>query len=119
MDVDHSIQMPQGEPAHALQYDWRVGEIYPIFLLNLLLTIVTLGIFRFWAVTRLRRYLWSRAAFQDQRLTYTGTGGELFVGFLLAGLVLVGLGIVAVALAYVLRQFDERLAIIPMLLLYA
>ncbi|HKM64417.1 MAG TPA: YjgN family protein [Acidisphaera sp.] len=118
MDVDHSIQMPQGEPAHALQYDGRVGEIYPIFLMNLLLTIVTFGIFRFWAITRMRRYVWSRTSFQGQRLNYTGRGGELFVGFMLAGVVLGALGATAVGLAELLKRVDEQLAVVPFLVLY-
>jgi uncharacterized membrane protein YjgN (DUF898 family) len=102
----------------ALLYDGRIGEIYPIFLMNLVLTIITLGIFQFWAVTRLRRYVWSRFRFQGERLEYTGTGGELFRGLLLAILALIGLGIIAVGLAFVLALIHPGLAVIPMLALY-
>lgn len=61
---------------------WR--EFAPIAFTNLLLTIVTLGIYQFWAKTRVRRYLWSRTRFIDDTLEWTGTGLELFVGYLLA-----------------------------------
>ena len=44
---------------------------------------MTLGIYRFWATTRERRYLWSRSRFVDERLEWAGTGMELFIGFLL------------------------------------
>ncbi len=50
---------------------------------NLLLTIVTLGIYRFWATTRERQYLWSHTEFIDERLEWTGTGMELFIGFIM------------------------------------
>ena len=52
-------------------------------MVNLLLTIVTLGIYRFWAKTRIRRYLWSQTEFLEDRFEYTGTGKELLVGFLI------------------------------------
>ena len=86
--------LPAGR-GRALEYDGRVGEIYGIFLLNLLWTVLTLGIFRFWAITRYRRYFWSRTRFQGERFEYTGTGGELFFGYLLAGLMLFGAAAIA------------------------
>ncbi|MFZ2979859.1 MAG: YjgN family protein, partial [Sphingobium sp.] len=67
--------------AFAFHGSWR--EYAPIAFTNLLLTIVTLGIYRFWATTRTRRYLWAQTRFIDDRLEWTGTGKELFVGFLL------------------------------------
>lgn len=59
---------------------WR--DYAPIAFTNLLLTIVTLGIYKFWATARTRRYLWSQSEFIDERLEWTGTGKELFFGFL-------------------------------------
>lgn len=73
------------EGAFAFEGNWR--EYAPIAFTNLLLTIVTLGIYRFWATTRTRQYLWSRSRFVDEHLEWTGTGKELFVGFLLVMLV--------------------------------
>lgn len=70
-------------PASSFEFtgDWR--EFLPVALTNLLLTIVTLGIYRFWGKARERRYLWSRTRFIDDRLEWTGTGLEMFIGFLL------------------------------------
>lgn len=64
-------------------YDGRAGELFRIVLANLMLTFVTAGIYRFWAKTRVRRYFLSRASFLGDRLEYTGTGKELFLGFLI------------------------------------
>lgn len=77
-----------GGSAFVFEGGWK--EYAPIAFTNLLLTIVTLGFYRFWATTRTRRYLWSRTRFIDDNLEWTGTGGELFKGFLMV-LVLLGL----------------------------
>jgi uncharacterized membrane protein YjgN (DUF898 family) len=61
---------------------WR--EFAPIALTNIALTIVTLGIYRFWGTTRERQYFWGQTQFIDERLEWTGKGLELFFGFLLA-----------------------------------
>lgn len=70
------------DSAFGFHATWR--DFAPIAFTNLLLTIVTLGFYRFWATTRERQFLWSRTRFIDDRLEWTGTGMELFVGFLLA-----------------------------------
>lgn len=72
----------QDETAFAFEGDWR--EYAPIAFTNLFFTIITLGIYRFWATTRTRQYLWSNTRFIDENLTWTGTGKELFIGFLIA-----------------------------------
>ncbi len=77
-------QAQTAPPRPILEYDGTIGELYGIFLKNLLLTIITLGFYRFWAITRLRRYLWSHTRFEGTRFAYTGTGKELFIGFLIA-----------------------------------
>ena len=60
---------------------WR--EYLPIAVTNALLIICTLGIYRFWAAARQRRYLWSRTHFIDDQFEWTGTGREMFFGFLI------------------------------------
>ena len=60
---------------------WR--EYLPIAVTNVLLIIVTLGVYRFWATARQRRYLWSRTHIIDDSLEWTGTGKEMFLGFLM------------------------------------
>ena len=72
----------EGDSAFGFSGSWR--EYAPIAFTNLLLTIVTLGIYSFWARARTRRYLWSRTRFIDDRLEWTGTGLELFIGYVIA-----------------------------------
>jgi uncharacterized membrane protein YjgN (DUF898 family) len=68
--------------------NWR--EFAPIALSNALLTIVTLGIYRFWALKREREYLWRNTWLLDDWLEWTGTGKELLIGFISAAVLLGG-----------------------------
>jgi uncharacterized membrane protein YjgN (DUF898 family) len=67
-----------------LVFDAVKSQIYRIWFINILLKIVTLGIYSFWGNTRLRKYLVSSFSLQGDRFAYTGTGMELFKGFLMA-----------------------------------
>ena len=66
------------------EFDGTLREYTLIALPNLFLSIATLGLYRFWATTRIRRYLWSRTVFMGDRLEWSGTGLELFKGALAA-----------------------------------
>ncbi|RAS20871.1 YjgN family protein [Paraburkholderia bryophila] len=103
-----------------LTYDGKIGELYGIFIKNLLLQIITLGIYRFWATTNTRRYIWSRMQFQGERFEYTGTGGELFKGFLLAIAIMIGAVVGAGVLSAILRAVtgSALLAALPLIALY-
>lgn len=59
-----------------------------------ILTLLTLGIYRFWAKTHLRRYLWGATEFDGDRFEWHGTVKELFIGFLIALAVLLPLAII-------------------------
>lgn len=93
---------PAQPATHTLDYVGPTGTLFGIFYKNLFLTILTLGIYRFWAKTRTRCFLWSNTRIDGEGFEYTGTGKELFLGFLKALLILVplffGLQLVALLL---------------------
>jgi uncharacterized membrane protein YjgN (DUF898 family) len=70
-------------------FDGRGGELFVVYIVNILLTLVTLGIYRFWGKTRIRQYVWSHLRYEGDAFEYTGTGLELFLGFLIVVLVVV------------------------------
>ncbi|WP_423141488.1 YjgN family protein [Parablastomonas sp. CN1-191] len=72
--------MDEHRPDTAFGFTGTWREYAPIAFTNLLLTIVTLGIYRFWAKARTRTYLWSHTRFIDDPLEWAGTGLELFKG---------------------------------------
>ena len=53
------------------------------------LLMVTLGIYRFWLATDIRRFLWSNTEIAGEALEYTGTALELLLGFLIAIAILI------------------------------
>jgi uncharacterized membrane protein YjgN (DUF898 family) len=55
------------------------------------LLMCTLGIYRFWLTTDIRRYLWSNTELAGESFEYTGTARELLLGFLIALAILVPL----------------------------
>ena len=65
-----------------------------LLMRSAVLLAVTLGIYRFWFATDVRRYLWSNTEIAGETLEYTGTAFELLVGFLIAIALLVPLYVV-------------------------
>lgn len=62
---------------------YAVGsDLLRLFIMNVLLGMLTLGVYRFWGKTRVRQYLWSRVSFDNEGFEYTGRGSELFRSFL-------------------------------------
>ncbi|WP_028957228.1 YjgN family protein [Sulfitobacter sp. 20_GPM-1509m] len=83
------------------QYHGKAGPLFSLYFKTAFLTLITLGIYRFWAKTRLRKYIWSATAGDGDSFEYTGTGLEKLLGFLFAIVVLaIYLGIVQMALFY-------------------
>lgn len=85
-------QDPVTYDGDALTYDGRAGKLWGVGFKIAFLSLITLGFYRFWGKTQVRRYLWSRVSVMGDRFEYTGTGRELFLGFLIALVVLIPLG---------------------------
>lgn len=67
---------------HHVRYHGTGGSLFVLIVKNLLLTLVTLGIYLPWARTERRKYLWQNLEFAGQRFRYHGTGREMFLGYL-------------------------------------
>jgi uncharacterized membrane protein YjgN (DUF898 family) len=85
-EMDAAVTSPKGEPI-TFAYRSKPG-LLRIALLNAVFTLLTLGIYRFWARTRVRRHVWSCVHINGDPLEYTGTGLELFLGALIVFAVL-------------------------------
>ena len=85
----------------SMGFNGQGGELFVLYLVNLLKTVFTLGIYHFWAKTKVRNYLWGKTSFAKDSFAYHGTGTELFKGFLIFGLILVAIvGLAAVGQVY-------------------
>ena len=69
------------------------------------LLLVTLGIYRFWLATDVRRFLWSNTEIAGDGLEYIGTARELLLGFLIAIALLVPVNVAVLS-----RRARPRLA---------
>lgn len=60
------------------------GDFRRLVSVGALLELVTVGFYRFWLATNMRRHLWSSTVIGGDALEYLGTGKELLFGFLFA-----------------------------------
>lgn len=86
------------------------GGLLSLAMVTGLLTLVTLGIYRFWAKTRIRKYFWGNTKIAGDAFEYTGTGLEKFLGFLIAVVVL---AVYLAAVQLILFQFGLQFVFQP------
>ncbi len=88
------------EDSYGLKFQGDGRTLLNISFVNLLKTIFTLGIYRFWAKTNIRQYIWSQTLFSGDRFSYHGTGAELLIGAFRFGGVIVLLGLINIYLFF-------------------
>jgi uncharacterized membrane protein YjgN (DUF898 family) len=75
--------------------DFSASSIRPVFsnrrsafrrlvMRGAMLELVTVGFYRFWLATDMRRHMWSHTSIAGDAAEYTGTAKELLIGFLFA-----------------------------------
>lgn len=73
----------QRSPSSRLTLGWvQPMGLLALSAVNYVLRILTLGIYHFWGKTEVRKRIWSAVRVAGEPLEYTGTGRELFTGFL-------------------------------------
>ena len=85
---------------------WRLVARGAVFLA------LTLGIYRFWLATDIRRFLWSNTEIEGDSLEYTGTALELLLGFLIAIALLVPIYVGLFVLALNLGTAGELIGVL-------
>src|ERR1700688_1168320 len=102
--MDQMVRTPPALPASGAFAGER-GEFRRLVTRGALLELVTVGFYRFWLATDIRRHLWSHTSVDGDGFEYTGRAKELLIGFLFALAILV-----PVYLAYFLVGLEaERL----------
>ena len=77
-----STPLPAPLETRRFAFHGEGGSLFGIHIVNVLLTLLTLGIYYFWGKVKVRRYLYSQAEFDGDRFAFHGTGKELFFGWL-------------------------------------
>jgi uncharacterized membrane protein YjgN (DUF898 family) len=102
-------------PASPVTFTGERSEFTRLSVRGGLLEFITLGFYRFWLATDIRRHLWSNTLIDGDPLEYTGRARELLIGFLIAIAILI-----PVYLAYFLAGLEAELiqafASIPLVL---
>jgi uncharacterized membrane protein YjgN (DUF898 family) len=73
----------------AVSFSGDRGEFRQLVERGAGLELVTIGFYRFWLATDIRRHLWSHTSVDGDAAEYTGLGRELLIGFLFALAILV------------------------------
>jgi uncharacterized membrane protein YjgN (DUF898 family) len=90
-------------PAGTVRFLGEEGAFWRLRIKGAALVVVTLGIYRFWLATDVRRFLWANTEISGDTLEYNGLATELLVGFLFAVAILVPLYMV---FALVMLEWD-------------
>jgi uncharacterized membrane protein YjgN (DUF898 family) len=90
-------------PAGTVRFLGEEGAYWRLRIKGAALVVVTLGIYRFWLATDVRRFLWANTEISGDTLEYNGLATELLVGFLFAVAILVPLYMV---FALVMLEWD-------------
>jgi uncharacterized membrane protein YjgN (DUF898 family) len=75
----------------AVRFLGKEADYWRLRIKGAALVIVTLGLYRFWLATQVRRFLWSNTEIAGDTLEYNGLSTELLLGFLLGVALLVPL----------------------------
>ena len=110
-------QSPAPPPPLPLAFSGDRGEFRRLVTRGAALELVTVGFYRFWLATDIRRHLWSNTVIDGDAAEYTGRARELLIGFLIAMAI-----IVPIYLAYFIAGLEaerfKAFASIPLVLFF-
>jgi uncharacterized membrane protein YjgN (DUF898 family) len=87
---------PQQPDIHVFSFQGTGTALFALVMKNMMLTLLTLGVYMPWAKTERRKFLWQNVEIAGHRLRYHGTGKELFKGYLKVVLAYVLVALVSV-----------------------
>jgi uncharacterized membrane protein YjgN (DUF898 family) len=108
---------PAPPPPLPLAFSGDRSEFRHLVTRGAALELVTVGFYRFWLATDIRRHLWSNTVIDGDATEYTGRARELLIGFLIAMAI-----IVPIYLAYFIAGLEaerfKAFASIPLVLFF-
>jgi len=96
-DSSQPTQVNHPTRVHPFVFSGSAREYFPIWIVNLLLTICTLGIYSAWAKVRTLRWFYGHTHLADHSFDYHATGWRILKGRLLALLLIGFMAFLAVA----------------------
>lgn len=109
---------PQHLDFKQVEFTGRAGEWFGIWIVNLLLSIITIGIYSAWAKVRMLRYFYGNTTIEGRAFDYHATGGQILIGRLIVIAVLVVISVLsAVHIAFVFLIYGAGIFLMPYLLI--
>jgi len=90
-----STFMPQNIDAYPLEFTGSGGEYFRVWIVNVLLSIITLGIYTPWARRRTAQYFYSHTMVAGSPLEFTAQQRKMVMGFVLLMLITLAYNIAA------------------------
>jgi uncharacterized membrane protein YjgN (DUF898 family) len=103
---------PVSPPAGVARFLGPADAFWRLLARGAVLLMCTLGIYRFWLTTDIRRFLWSNTEVGGESFEYTGTARELLLGFLIAIAILVPLYVAFFLLALAFGEIWSTLGLV-------
>jgi uncharacterized membrane protein YjgN (DUF898 family) len=101
--MDQVSFVPRHPPPLPLAFSGDRKEFFHLVARGAGLELITVGFYRFWLATDIRRHLWSNTVIDGDAAEYTGRAKELLIGFLFALAI-----IVPVYLAYFIASLEAE-----------
>ena len=94
--------VPEAEQRHTFGFTATAGEYFRIWIVNLFLTVITLGVYAAWAKVRTRRYIWANTNLAGHPFTFHGNPAAILRG----NLIIAGMFVAYVAI----KRFEPTVA---------
>src|SRR3984957_4560470 len=108
---------PASPPPLPLSFVGDRSEFRRLVTRGAALELVTVGFYRFWLATDIRRHLWSNTLIDGDAAEYTGRARELLIGFLVAMAILVPIYLAYFLVGLEVERF-KAFASIPLFLFF-
>src|SRR5450755_1905914 len=109
--------VPRHPPPLPVSFSGDRGEFRRLVTRGAGLALITVGFYRFWLATDIRRHLWSNTLIDGDAAEYTGRGRELLIGFLFALAILVPVYLVYFIVGLEVERF-KTFAGVPLFLFF-
>lgn len=106
--LDTSVSQPAQARISKVAFSGQAGEFFGIWIVNLLLSIVTLGIYSAWAKVRTNQYFYGHTRVDNQPFRYLATPVQILKGRIIA--------VIIFALFFIASSLSPLLAVVLALL---
>lgn len=83
-DISNGAVQAPAEQTFAFQFTGQAGEYFRIWIVNIALSVLTLGIYSAWATVRTRRYFYAHTRVADTPFEYHASPVPILIGRLIA-----------------------------------